>query len=121
MSDEGRYNMLPAIAAGLGLETSANAALWRDAAILALNQVHIKASSGICRPCYQGIPCLAKIGLLTRSPWTSTRSLVYRQPIWLPLLDFILVIFRSHQLKDNAANSKLLCSGGVAQLPAGAI
>ena len=46
MSDEGRYNMLPAIAAGLGLETSANAALWRDAAMLALNQVHIKASSG---------------------------------------------------------------------------
>ena len=46
MSDEGRYNMLSAVAAGLGLEdkTAAEAALWRDAAILALNQVHIMAS-----------------------------------------------------------------------------
>ena len=45
MSDEGRYNMLPAIAAGLGLDTTTNTALWKDAAILALNQVPVKTKS----------------------------------------------------------------------------
>ena len=39
MSDEGRYNMLPVIAQRLGMSTADNRSLWRDAALVVLNQV----------------------------------------------------------------------------------
>ena len=39
MSDEGRYNMLPEIARRLGMAVSDNRSLWKDAALVVLNQV----------------------------------------------------------------------------------
>ena len=39
LSDEGRYNQLPLIAEHMGLSTSSNTTLWRDAALVVLNQV----------------------------------------------------------------------------------
>ncbi len=39
MTDEGRYNQMPVIAQRLGYSTEDNRTLWRDAAIVALNQV----------------------------------------------------------------------------------
>ena len=39
MSDEGRYNMLPIIAQRLGMSVADNRSLWRDAALVVLNQV----------------------------------------------------------------------------------
>ena len=39
LSDEGRYNQLPVIAARLGLSTNDSRNLWRDAALTVLNQV----------------------------------------------------------------------------------
>lgn len=38
LSDEARYNMLPAIAAGMGLSTRRNASLWKDRALIELNR-----------------------------------------------------------------------------------
>jgi nitric-oxide synthase len=38
LSDEARYNMLPVIAARMGLDTSTSRSLWRDRALLELNQ-----------------------------------------------------------------------------------
>ncbi len=35
--DEGRYNLLPAVAARLGLDTSSEGTLWRDRALVELN------------------------------------------------------------------------------------
>jgi nitric-oxide synthase len=37
LSDEARYNMLPAIARGMGLSTRRNASLWKDRALIELN------------------------------------------------------------------------------------
>ena len=39
MTDESRYNQLPIIAQRLGMSTSDNRNLWRDAALVILNQV----------------------------------------------------------------------------------
>ena len=39
MTDESRYNQLPIIAQRLGMSTSDNRNLWRDAALVVLNQV----------------------------------------------------------------------------------
>ena len=41
LSDEGRYNQLPIIAARMGLSTNDNRNLWRDAALVVLNQVSL--------------------------------------------------------------------------------
>lgn len=38
LSDEARYNMLPAIAQGMGLSTRRNASLWKDRALIELNR-----------------------------------------------------------------------------------
>jgi nitric-oxide synthase len=38
LSDEDRYNMLPAIAHGMGLATRRNASLWKDRALIELNR-----------------------------------------------------------------------------------
>lgn len=38
LSDEGRYNALPAIARGLGLDTSQERFLWKDRALVELNR-----------------------------------------------------------------------------------
>ncbi|MEO9236820.1 MAG: nitric oxide synthase oxygenase, partial [Jatrophihabitantaceae bacterium] len=38
LSDEARYNMLPAIAEGMGLSTRRNASLWKDRALIELNR-----------------------------------------------------------------------------------
>ncbi len=51
LSDECRYNMLPTIAEKLGYSTATNGTMWRDAALVALNEVrtgpqHIKGSKG---------------------------------------------------------------------------
>ncbi|WP_246469282.1 nitric oxide synthase oxygenase [Cohnella nanjingensis] len=37
LSDESRYNLLPLIARNLGLDTSSNASLWKDRALVELN------------------------------------------------------------------------------------
>jgi len=41
LSDETRYNMLPAVARRMGLDTSTNRSLWRDRALIELNQAVI--------------------------------------------------------------------------------
>jgi len=41
LSDEARYNMLPAIATGMGLSTKRNASLWKDRALIELNRAVI--------------------------------------------------------------------------------
>jgi nitric-oxide synthase len=38
LADETRYNLLPAVAEGLGLETGGRGMLWKDRALLALNE-----------------------------------------------------------------------------------
>lgn len=38
MTDESRYNQLPVIAQRLGMSTANNRNLWRDAALVVLNQ-----------------------------------------------------------------------------------
>ncbi|MEK0316382.1 nitric oxide synthase oxygenase [Cohnella sp. 56] len=37
LADEGRYNLLPLVAANLGLDTSSNITLWKDRALVELN------------------------------------------------------------------------------------
>jgi nitric-oxide synthase, bacterial len=39
LSDECRYNMLPTIAEKLGYSIATNGTMWRDAALVALNEV----------------------------------------------------------------------------------
>lgn len=41
LSDEGRYNMLPVIAEKMGLDVRRNSSLWRDRALLELNEAVI--------------------------------------------------------------------------------
>lgn len=38
LGDSHRYNLLPAVAAGMGLDTSSHASLWKDRALVELNQ-----------------------------------------------------------------------------------
>ena len=45
LSDECRYNMLPTIAEKLGYSTATNGTMWRDAALVALNEVHMPQCS----------------------------------------------------------------------------
>lgn len=37
LADDYRYNMLPSVARGMGLDTKSNASLWKDRALLELN------------------------------------------------------------------------------------
>jgi nitric-oxide synthase len=49
LSDTARYNQLPRIAAGMGLDTRRNASLWKDRALLELNAavIHSYAQAGV--------------------------------------------------------------------------
>lgn len=49
LSDANRYNQLPAIAAGMGLDTRHNDSLWRDRALVELNAavIHSYKESGV--------------------------------------------------------------------------
>ena len=49
LSDEARYNMLPAMAEGMGLSTRRNASLWKDRALVELNRavVHSYEKAGV--------------------------------------------------------------------------
>ncbi len=49
LSDEARYDMLPAIAAGMGLSTKRNSSLWKDRALIELNRavIHSYEKSGV--------------------------------------------------------------------------
>jgi nitric-oxide synthase len=49
LSDEARYDMLPAIAAGMGLSTKRNASLWKDRALIELNRavIHSYDQAGV--------------------------------------------------------------------------
>jgi len=49
LSDEARYDMLPAIAAGMGLSTKRNASLWKDRALIELNRavIHSYEKAGV--------------------------------------------------------------------------
>jgi nitric-oxide synthase len=49
MGDTDRYDQLPAVAAGLGLDTSEEATLWREHAVLVLNQavLHSFKAAGV--------------------------------------------------------------------------
>lgn len=49
LSDQARYDMLPAVAAGMGLSTKRNASLWKDRALIELNRavIHSYDKAGV--------------------------------------------------------------------------
>ena len=49
LADRGRYNLLPRVAEGLGLDRSSERTLWRDRALLELNEavLHSYAAEGV--------------------------------------------------------------------------
>lgn len=57
-ADTGRMNVLPAIADQMGLATDENSSLWRDKAMVVLNEVRLLDSvSGHTASCDRSIQC----------------------------------------------------------------